>query len=187
MQLSEKIAGFIHHLRMNNFGVGTARTLAILQVLSTTDLSNLKTVRASLKIMLCNCKEHWDNFDDLFEAYWFGRGRERSKTRSSSQLSGPAQPKLWQQHLQQPSDNIGGKHVPQIESEQSNVVQGEAAGKLIATRNSRSRSTGVSSGTSHSVPLVQAISRKWSKSKNQPAQNATSKYVPWRRTSETYS
>lgn len=136
MQLSEKVSGFINHLRINNFSVGTARTLSILQILSTTDIGNLETVRASLKIMLCNCKEQWDSFDDLFEAYWFGRGRERSNLRSSNQLSGPAQPKLWQQHLGQTGDNVGGKHVPQIESEHANIVQGEAAGKLIATRNS---------------------------------------------------
>ena len=136
MQLSEKVSDFIHHLRSNNFSVGTARTLTILQVLSTSDISNLNTIRASLKIMLCNCKEHWDSFDDLFEAYWFGRGRVRSQPRASKQLSGPAQPKLWQQHLGETGDNVGGKHVPQIESEQSDLAQGEAAGKLIATRDS---------------------------------------------------
>lgn len=136
MQLSEIISGFINHLRINNFSVGTERTLAILQVLSATDIGDLKTVQSSLKIMLCNCKAHWDSFDDLFEAYWFGRGRERSQPRASNQLSGPAQPKLWQQYLDEKADNVGGKHVPQIESEQSNVVEGEAAGKLIATRNS---------------------------------------------------
>ena len=136
MQLSEIISGFINHLRINNFSVGTERTLAILQVLSATDIRDLKTVQSSLKIMLCNCKEHWDSFDDLFEAYWFGRGRERSQPRASNQLSGPAQPKLWQQHLDEKADNVGGKHVPQIETEQSNVAEGEAAGKLIATRNS---------------------------------------------------
>jgi len=76
--ISRRVAGFIRHLRGNGFVVGPAETVSALATLEKTGLADRILVRLSLKTLLASRHEEWVRFDDLFEAYWSRRGRERA-------------------------------------------------------------------------------------------------------------
>lgn len=80
MRLSARVTGFMAHLRLNGLAVGPAETAAALDYLARTPWQSVGAVRDALRILLTGRKSEWERFDDLFEAYWLGRGRARSAT-----------------------------------------------------------------------------------------------------------
>ena len=71
---SEKVSGFIAHLRLNGFPIGPAETMDALALLNQIDWPQAHVARLGLKSMLSADKADWDKFDRLFDAYWFGHG-----------------------------------------------------------------------------------------------------------------
>ncbi|MBL4667173.1 MAG: VWA domain-containing protein [Sneathiella sp.] len=131
--LTRQIAGFIDHLRLNNFSLGPAETSLALQVVSGSVLDE-KRSQYQLKSLLIGCAEEWRQFDDLFEAYWHRTGKERSQWASDKSYQNKTKaslPKAWDQHF---SENKGsGNNGPQVEAEGEGNTEGSASGRLIAT------------------------------------------------------
>lgn len=76
--ISKQVAGFISHLRLNGFKLGPAESELAMRVLHATGNLDARTNRLELKTTLCAGHDQWGRFDDLFEAYWFNKGRTRS-------------------------------------------------------------------------------------------------------------
>jgi uncharacterized protein len=95
-----RMAGFLAHLRLNNFAVGPQETGAALSLLEHVDLGEPTSVRLGLKTLLAGRREEWRRFDELFQAYWLPRGRLRQRFQ---QLRGSgtaaARPRVWAAHL----------------------------------------------------------------------------------------
>ncbi|MBL1421898.1 MAG: VWA domain-containing protein [Alphaproteobacteria bacterium] len=127
---------FIEHLRFNGFGLGVLDTQQALNSIVDTR-GNLTTDRNCLKILLTKTHEEWLRFDDLFEAYWFERGKVKSKLQKASQKSlqdNKAAKKLskpWQDHLDGEQEKAESD-IPQIEATKKQDLDGEASGRLIA-------------------------------------------------------
>lgn len=68
--IQTRLVGFVRHARSNNFKVGIAEQLDALRVAEACGLSNKYHLRIGLKSLLCSNEEDWDNFDELFDAYW---------------------------------------------------------------------------------------------------------------------
>jgi len=130
--IRERVTGFISHLRLNDFDVGMAQSLAVLNMLASGGLGDAQQSKRKLKIFLSSSKQQWDDFDALFEAYWYRHGRARAKAQTTSNPQGPNRPAVWQDHFGKEPNAPGHQSVPQIESEQAQV-SGEAAGRLIAS------------------------------------------------------
>lgn len=99
--VSARMAGFIGHLRLNGFPLGPRETESALQIIHRDATLDPEISRLRLKTALCGRHEEWERFDDLFEAYWFARGRERihhRRQRSGGQQSS-ARPKIWDRLL----------------------------------------------------------------------------------------
>ena len=106
--LTARVAGFVAHLRLNDFAVGPAETAAALDLLAGIDGCDPREVRLGFKSLLAGRKEEWERFDDLFEAYWHGRGRLRRRSPTSSRdPRSPSRPSLWLRHLPPPPAGIG--------------------------------------------------------------------------------
>lgn len=131
--LTTRMAGFIDHLRLNNFALGPAETELALQIVGT-PFTQSQDARQKLKILLTGCLEEWRQFDNLFEAYWHRAGRERKnwqsekspKSRQKSSL-----PKPWGNHFSGKKADSGD--APQVETEGDGKADGSASGRLIAT------------------------------------------------------
>ena len=98
--LTGRVAGFVAHLRLNDFGLGPGESAVALELLGDIDGCDLRAVRLGLKSLLAGRKEEWERFDDLFEAYWWGRGRVRRRPAAplaDSRTRSPPAP--WRNHL----------------------------------------------------------------------------------------
>ena len=98
--IQRRMIGFVAHLRRNEFQVGPGETLAALELLRRQGVQDLVTTRRSLRVLLASCQDEWERFDDLFEAYWFARGRVRQRLREPEDSQWTAAlPGIWQEHL----------------------------------------------------------------------------------------
>jgi len=96
---SESVSGFVAHLRLNGFPIGPAETMDALALLNQTPWPQSDAARLGLKTMLSADKANWDDFDALFDAYWFGRGVKtlavHRDARSDRRQSERNRPDLW--------------------------------------------------------------------------------------------
>lgn len=119
--LTARIAGFVAHLRLNDFEVGPAETESALRVLARGAAPTLADARRRLKILLAGRRGEWERFDDLFEAYWLARGRVRTRPADAgTRIGAPSRA----------TSNLWGKH----------------AGEVAAPRPPHSESTGADAG-----------------------------------------
>ncbi|HSM39490.1 MAG TPA: VWA domain-containing protein [Afifellaceae bacterium] len=108
--LTSRIAGFVDHLRLNDFAVGPAETSAALAMLARGGLADRDASRRALKVLLSGRHEEWRRFDDLFEAYWFGRGRERTGAGATDSRSTTRRPTIWGDHLGSDDGGAAARH-----------------------------------------------------------------------------
>lgn len=141
-RLTDRVVGFIDHLRVNGFTVGIEECGGIAAHLGARRLTRLAQIRLELKTLLTGNREEWQRFDDLFEAYWLPSGKVRinSKRTTSPHVKNPLrQTPIWQDHLA--DGQPGNGDAPQVESETQNEATGDASGRLIAARQSIDRKT----------------------------------------------
>lgn len=131
--ISARMAGFIGHLRLNGFPLGPRETEGALEIVAHGANLDPDISRLRLKTALCGRHEDWERFDDLFEAFWFARGRERVRERRSrsGKQEDSARPKVWDSILP-PDDSTG---VPRSAAHGDGEGDSEAAsGRLVASR-----------------------------------------------------
>ncbi len=106
--LAGRVAGFVAHLRRNDFALGPGESAAALDLIGDIDGCDPRAVRLGLKSLLAGRKEEWERFDDLFEAYWQGRGRVRRRPAApATDPRSRTPPGPWRDHLA-PSPPAGG-------------------------------------------------------------------------------
>ena len=128
--LSCRAIGFVDHLRTNGFRLGTTQAQVTLKILADT-AGDPKVDFDRLKALLTGCKQDWDNFDDLFETYWIGKGKIRERLEKSGTSKGISSnlPKTWQNHF---DENKGNEKTPQFDSSNDNSSGDKTSGQLIA-------------------------------------------------------
>ncbi|WP_419908505.1 vWA domain-containing protein [Hoeflea sp.] len=139
--LTDRIIGFVDHLRANGFTVGTQESGRIATYLAGRPVPQLPAIRLELKILLAGNREEWRRFDELFEAYFVEAGRTRmqlSRTTSPHVKNPLRHAPVWQEHL---AGTNAGSDAPKIESDHAGEVSGDATGRLIAARQSVDRKT----------------------------------------------
>ena len=96
---SERVGGFIAHLRLDGFPIGPAETMDALTLLDQICWPQAHNARLALKSMLSADKTNWDKFDELFDAYWFGRGVKslafEDGTQNNRRNTTQKRPELW--------------------------------------------------------------------------------------------
>lgn len=134
--VSSRMAGFIGHLRLNGFPLGPRETGGAMEVLTSGgDVLDPEISRLRLKTALCGRHEDWERFDDLFEAYWFGRGKERTRQQQAraGRQETAARPKIWDRIL--PPDDAADAGAPQSAAAGDDEGESQAeAGRLVASR-----------------------------------------------------
>ncbi len=136
--LVDRIVGFIDHLRLNGFKVGSNEARIAVEHLGSRPLAPLPRIRQELKILFACGREDWLRFDDLFEAFWLASGRRRDLARPTASPDIRKPPKrapLWQSHFGEAADGKG-QETPQIETQAGDDIGSEASGRLIAAKTS---------------------------------------------------
>jgi uncharacterized protein with von Willebrand factor type A (vWA) domain len=133
--VSARMAGFVGHLRLNGFPLGPRETEAALEIIGQDAALEPEVSRLRLKTALCGRHEEWERFDDLFEAYWFTRGKERvrhDRQRSANQPSS-ARPKIWDRLLPDEKPSAADNPMRTASSDDDSEAQTQA-GRLVGTR-----------------------------------------------------
>ena len=131
--ITARVTGFVDHLRFNDFHVGPAETQAALQMIDKIGRLDLSRTRQSLKTLLSGRHEEWQRFDELFEAYWFARGRERAAGSfgGAQNRSGNKRPSIWSDHLDGDDEGAADQGIrPGSQSEFGR----DSAGRIVASR-----------------------------------------------------
>ncbi|WP_425082643.1 vWA domain-containing protein [Ruegeria arenilitoris] len=132
--LSDRMSGFIEHLRMNGMRVGPAETGDALAALAAIEATDVRQAQQALCALLAGDVDDWRRFDDLFEAYWFNTGKQRTGTAQTAHVRvQSAKPMIWQQESQDSQESETGTD----QAAAPDTGDGEAVerdGKLIATR-----------------------------------------------------
>ncbi|MGP0057869.1 MAG: vWA domain-containing protein [Beijerinckiaceae bacterium] len=85
--LRRRLAGFLHTLRDNGFSIGLAESTDAARLLTSRVAERPETLRAAFRALFCARQADLARFDELFMAYWFGRG-VRTAARVSGHSSG---------------------------------------------------------------------------------------------------
>jgi uncharacterized protein with von Willebrand factor type A (vWA) domain len=72
-----RVAGFARALRDNGFKVGLAETRDALAVLTSPAAARPSALRPALRTLFSATHSDWQRFDEIFDAYWLGRGMRR--------------------------------------------------------------------------------------------------------------
>src|SRR5262245_2478071 len=91
--IRHRLAGFVRTLRDNGFAVGLAETRDALRVLASPAAAGVEPLRQALKALFCATRTDWEKFDDIFDAYWLGRGMKRRPVAAISGAA-PAQSRM---------------------------------------------------------------------------------------------
>src|SRR5262245_23476586 len=75
--MSQRLAGFARTLRANGFKVGLAETRDGLAVLTLPVARRPASLKSALRALFCATHSDWERFDEIFDAYWLGRGRRQ--------------------------------------------------------------------------------------------------------------
>ncbi len=132
--VTERVAGFIAHLRYNGYHAGVAETDATLNALRSVDIEQHSQVRLACKAVCASNKESFDQFDELFDSYWFNRGREKPGS-SSTRQSSDKQKSRYQPGVDesQSTASTGSAEQPDSSDEDGEAMH-NGEGRLIASR-----------------------------------------------------
>jgi uncharacterized protein with von Willebrand factor type A (vWA) domain len=102
-----RLAGFAHTLRDNGFRVGLAETRDALQVLASPAALRPTSLKPAFRALFCATHSDWERFDEIFDAFWHGRGMRQRQVLSGvpSASRAPAGKKLAEAHV--PRDALG--------------------------------------------------------------------------------
>jgi len=79
-----RLAGFAHTLRQNGFAVGLAETRDALAVLASPAAARPALLKPALRALFCATRSDWQRFDEIFDAWWRGRGIRSVQTISGA-------------------------------------------------------------------------------------------------------
>lgn len=134
---TERVIGFIDHLRLNDFALGPAETADALDLLAR-PIQPGTSSRQVLKVLLASRRDEWDRFDDLFEAYWHNTGRERQIMTGSGSMAANIKsntPEAWRRHLQHPDNGPSKASPSDSHAEGGEQVEGEAPlGRIVGSK-----------------------------------------------------
>lgn len=86
--LRRQLAGFVRTLRDNGFALGLRETEDALRLLATPLASRPSTLQPAMRALFSATRSDWDRFDEIFQAYWLGRGARRRQTLSGMATDG---------------------------------------------------------------------------------------------------
>jgi uncharacterized protein with von Willebrand factor type A (vWA) domain len=83
-----RLAGFARTLRDNGFQVGLAETRDALDILTSAAAVKPTSLKPALRALFCATHSDWQRFDEIFDAFWLGRGmRQRQVLTGAPQAS----------------------------------------------------------------------------------------------------
>jgi uncharacterized protein with von Willebrand factor type A (vWA) domain len=83
--IRQRLVAFVRVLRDNGFAMGLAETRDALALLADPIAKRDTRLRPAFRALFCGRRSDWEKFDEIFTAFWLGRG-----VKSALRASGPA-------------------------------------------------------------------------------------------------
>ena len=77
--MRRKLAGFARTLRDTGFKIGLAETRDGLAILTVPAARRPAALKAALRSLFCATRSDWERFDEIFDAFWRGRGHRHMR------------------------------------------------------------------------------------------------------------
>ena len=85
-----RLAAFARTLRDNGFKIGLAETTDALETLAAPLATRPSTLKPALRSLFCARHSDWERFDEIFDAFWQGRGVRRARMLAGAALQSQA-------------------------------------------------------------------------------------------------
>ena len=85
-----RLAAFARTLRDNGFKIGLAETADALETLAAPLATRPSTLKPALRSLFCARHSDWERFDEIFDAFWQGRGVRRARMLAGAALQSQA-------------------------------------------------------------------------------------------------
>jgi uncharacterized protein len=128
-----RLASFVRTLRDNGFKVGLAETCDALEILTAPLALRPSTLKPALRSLFCATHSDWQRFDEIFEAFWQGRGIRHARMLAGTTLENRAPA----QHLKDVGTRAGTSGLPDHVERRHD--EGDAAGDGRGKREGASR------------------------------------------------
>jgi uncharacterized protein with von Willebrand factor type A (vWA) domain len=124
-----RLAGFARTLRDNGYRVGLAETRDALQVLASPAALRPTSLKPALRALFCATHSDWERFDEIFDAFWQGRGMRHRQVLSGVPSAGhaPAAKKLAEAHV--PQEALGLPDRVERKTDGDGETQAEGRGR----------------------------------------------------------
>jgi uncharacterized protein with von Willebrand factor type A (vWA) domain len=124
-----KLSGFVAVLRDNGFVIGLAETRDALGVMSGASAARPSQFRPALRALFCSRHSDWQKFDEIFDAWWTGRGMKSATRMSGAPQKAPNGLQAVAAGNRGLGDNQNADHVQRGEgSEEAEVGQSKREG-----------------------------------------------------------
>ncbi len=131
---SERMQGFMAHLRANGLRVGPDEFRYSMKALETIDVLSPHDVRLACKA-ICASKAHgYTQFDDLFDAYWMNGGYEKFSVQQNSNQAGSDTRKSFSQEVSDADTSNGSGDPDEADDESEGESAQHGEGKLTGSR-----------------------------------------------------
>jgi len=133
--VAERMTGFMAHLRLNGINVGVAETEISLLALNSIEATEPDQARLALKSICANDADRYAKFDELFNAYWYARGRRRERHQTTKEI--PHEKDRWSNRSQldnsMQASGSGTTDTPDNNSDGDGDAEQSGDGKLVAS------------------------------------------------------
>jgi uncharacterized protein with von Willebrand factor type A (vWA) domain len=103
-----RLAAFARTLRDNGFKIGLAETADALETLAAPLATRPSTLKPALRSLFCARHSDWERFDEIFDAFWQGRGVRRARMLAGAALQSQAPAR----HLKDVGPRAGTPRLP---------------------------------------------------------------------------
>lgn len=140
--VSERMVGFMAHLRDNGLAAGSDEFRYSMKALQFVDCLSSDEVRLACKAVCARNAVNYDQFDELFNAYWRNGGREKFSIQKQVQQNGPASRNPFSRILDESqagvaadtTDDAGEPDEADNREDSLDGLQHEGDGKLTGSR-----------------------------------------------------
>ncbi|HVZ01142.1 MAG TPA: VWA domain-containing protein [Dongiaceae bacterium] len=132
---SERVAGFVAHLRRSGYRIGPGEAMSALSLIAGT-VADPVAARLGMKVLLSGSRDQWEGFDELFDAYWSGRGLKRvtPANDASADHRELRPPPIWDRVLPSKADQRATAPQAQLVEGDEPTAHRDGAGRLVASR-----------------------------------------------------
>ena len=160
--VTERMAGFMAHLRDNGLAIGVAETSKTLQSMQHIDITDATQVKLACKVVCTGHHDSFNQFDELFNSYWFNRGREKSAiTQNESQRRKNNQSRFQPGVDNTSTDQSSGDAEQPDANSTADESAGHGDGKLVASKTTNLEKTDFRElMTPESLQMAEAVAAK---------------------------